>query len=274
MFASAVFELAGAGRPLRFTSHHALAWVLDQIRQRAPDVAAALHGSTRTKPFTVWAGTYDELGGVFTPAAPEACALLRVTSLSEPVSRLLRQIVDDRPSCATLGSARLEIVSCATSAAAHPLAGASTPAALASSIDATVRFGSRVTVHFLTPTAFGGEVVNTLFPLPALVFRSILGKWNAHAGLPIDSALAEDLLQRVQVEAHHLATRPPVRLRDTVEKGFIGWCEYSAGRDAAAAVVRAMHLLARAAFYTGVGARTTMGMGQVVCEGNAEGLRG
>lgn len=263
-FSSAVLELGPS--PGVFASHHALAWILGEVRRRAPALSAALHEPNRAKPLTVWAGAYEDLGGAFTPRVPAARALVRVTALSEPVTTVLRRIAADRPDRATLGSGSFPIVSWALSAAAHPLAGESAPGAIAALLASGSGLPDRVTLHFLTPTAFDGEVAKTLFPLPTLVFRSILRKWNAHAGMPIDAALGEELLRRLQVEAHHLATGPLIRLRRSTEKGFVGWCEYSLGRGAPSEVVRSMHLLARAAFYTGIGARTTMGMGQAIAE--------
>jgi CRISPR-associated endoribonuclease Cas6 len=266
-FTSAVLELGPSGGC--FTNHHALAWVLDQVRRRAPAVSEGLHRSSRAKPFTVWAGSYDELGGAFLPTVSGAELLLRVTALSEPVSGVLRRIVMNSPGRAALGSASFPVIACATSSSAHPLAGESTPEAILGSVTAERFLPDRVTLHFLSPTAFTGSVGNTLFPLPDLVFRSILRKWNAYAAVPIGDTIAEDLLARLQVESHHLATRPPVRLAGGSEKGFVGWCEYSVGHSASADVRTAMHVLARAAFYTGVGARTTMGMGQAVTESRA-----
>ncbi len=264
LLASLVLELRPGGKP--FTSHHALAWLLDEVRRRAPAVADALHQPKRAKPVTVWAGTYDELGGAFAPSVAGAGALVRVTALTGPTVQVLRSLAADPPTCARLGAASLPVLFSTTSSASHPLAGESTDEAVLASLPRNRRLSHRVTLHFLTPTAFSGPVVNSLFPTPALVFRSILGKWNAHASIQVGDAVAAELLERLQVEAHHLATRPPVRLHGAAEKGFVGWCEYSVGRHASDELKRAMHLLARAAFYTGVGARTAMGMGQTIAE--------
>jgi len=45
--------------------------------------------------------------------------------------------------------------------------------------------------------------------------------------------------------------------------GFVGHCTLGMPRRPVADVLRGMHLLCETAFFTGVGYKTTMGMGQV-----------
>jgi CRISPR-associated endoribonuclease Cas6 len=46
------------------------------------------------------------------------------------------------------------------------------------------------------------------------------------------------------------------------EPGFTGWCAFSARKKAGPEVLRWAGALARFAYFSGVGAKTTMGMGQ------------
>lgn len=263
MLTSFVLEL---GRPrVLFTSHHALSWMLSLVRERDPELSAALHQPNSSRPFTVWAGSYSELGGAIEPAHPQAEWLIRVTSLSAPLSRMLDDLSACPPRSAAVGKGFVPVLAATTDARCHPLASRTTAAAVVDD----ARQGPpdrRVSLHFLTPTAFGRKP-KQLFPLPDRVFGSVLHAWNEHVrshAVPLDTSA--QLERGLQVEAHHLATREPVALAGFAEKGFVGWCEYSVPREAPTEVVRALHLLAKAAFFTGVGGRTSMGMGQTIPE--------
>ena len=127
--------------------------------------------------------------------------------------------------------------------------------------------GRSVVLTFHTPTAFSSNVRNVakLFPEPDLVFRSLAMRWNAYAGS--DRAIApvrlDALCWALRVTRYSLVTRT-VRLAPRVTtKGFVGSCAYSLGSRAPADCRQALRLLAEFAFFTGVGLRSTMGMGQV-----------
>ena len=268
---SAIFELGPL--PVGFTNHHAQSWVLRVVGRCAPQVSADAHEKDAPRPFTVWAGTYEELGGAYSPVHPRATALLRVTSVSEPMSVVLRELAAAPPRETAFGSQFVPVLSATTNSVMHPLA-ACTPAAALAAEAQTGPLDRRVTLHFLTPTAFGSRP-KQLFPLADRVFGYILHLWNAYVSENerIPAAVAAHLQRALQVESHFLATREPVRLAGFREKGFVGWCEYSVARDAPPSVARALQLLARASFFTGVGGRTAMGMGQVVWEPVARGAK-
>ena len=123
----------------------------------------------------------------------------------------------------------------------------------------------RVRLLFLSPTAFAGRDASTLFPLPALVFGSLVRRWNQHAPEPFAPSVRDSLLGTIREEAHELHTFP-IEFGTHRLKGFVGVCEYSAHQGAPAEVSRVVQTLADFAFYSGVGLTTTMGMGQVICE--------
>ena len=58
----------------------------------------------------------------------------------------------------------------------------------------------------------------------------------------------------------------PLDLGKARVKGFVGTCTYSLGPKATAEARLAFQCLAEFAFHAGVGEKTTMGMGQVICE--------
>lgn len=260
---SAIFDLADSGG--RFTSHNALAWFLHEVHTRDAALAASLHEANDTRPFTVWAGTYDELGGAVPPAADGAEALVRVTSVLPAVTDVVRDLVKRPPQTIRLGARERGVLAATADHRRHALARTATAAQLVAEA-ADAADDRRVTIHFLTPTAFGGRP-KQLFPLADRVFGSVLAVWNEavprHAVPP---EIAAPLQRSLQVEAHYLATRLQRRSKSAEEKGFVGWCEYGVAPATSPAVRAALQLLARAATFTGIGGRTTMGMGQALFE--------
>lgn len=126
---------------------------------------------------------------------------------------------------------------------------------------------SRWTFVLASPTAFRSQGQTQPFPLPGLFFGSLVKRWNAFA--PV--ALPEDGIKRyaeemVVISRFSLRSAPGWDRgqgeRRGLRIGSIGKIAYSAlNRDRYWLSV--LGLLAAFALYSGVGAQTTMGMGQV-----------
>lgn len=106
-----------------------------------------------------------------------------------------------------------------------------------------------------------------MFPIARLVFASLARSWNAHSGRPLPPAVEQELLAAVHEQAHAVATvTSPVVLGRYFVNGFVGNCKYGLGGRSSQEARRALNLLARYAFFSGVGLKRTMGMGQVIGE--------
>jgi CRISPR-associated endoribonuclease Cas6 len=102
--------------------------------------------------------------------------------------------------------------------------------------------------------------INQPLPLPSLVFGSLIDRWNILAPLPLPAevrAAADELL------VNNFALRSvPARTKDgALQIGAVGHCTYSAAHPGSAWLA-GIDLLARFAFYSGVGAGTARGFGQ------------
>ncbi len=132
----------------------------------------------------------------------------------------------------------------------------------------------RITLHFASPTAFSlGDHKFALYPEPMLVWDSLLRSWNLYApeGVQIEKmAVREFVKEQVIISDYHLQTTT-FHFPKHVQKGFVGSCTYLVkSRETPAEYVAA---LAALALYSGVGYKTTMGMGQARAElqyGNGE----
>jgi len=121
-----------------------------------------------------------------------------------------------------------------------------------------------LTMHFASPTAFSwGDRRFVLFPIPFLLWESLLHAWNRYAPecFRVErQGLREFLLNNVRMTKCSLRTKT-LYFPNYTQKGFVGSCSYliKAPDDDAALLTT----LAAFAYYAGVGYKTTMGMGQV-----------
>jgi hypothetical protein len=113
-----------------------------------------------------------------------------------------------------------------------------------------------------------------LLPLPNYLFPWLARRWQEVAPADLAEIVRDEQIARyideegITIEDHALQTHR-VRFRHHPQRGFLGTCAYRlCGPDQAAvtpgalAVRRQLVLLLWFAFYTGVGYKTTMGMGQ------------
>lgn len=277
-------DAALAAEPGRAAQGLLLRWV----QEHDPALAAALHESSGTRPYTASALSSGEHPGRLSAVHAGQRCWLRFTTLTEPLSRLALEVAAGLPgSSLELGGAAFTVQSVASEASAHPWAGRSSCSELAQAHFLSVANPpQRVTLEFASPTAFhhtlspsplsrspsvqrsgegsGGEEVRQVtvpLPLPELVFGSLLTRWNAFAPLTLPEEVRRYAQECLAVSRYRLQTRM-LQFGMAKSVGFVGECQYTA-------LVwdpywlRAISLLAAYAFYSGVGIRTTVGMGQV-----------
>lgn len=128
-----------------------------------------------------------------------------------------------------------------------------------------------ISLCFASPTAFNmnGDYF-ALFPEPLLVWDSLIRVRNNYApeDLKVEKVALQDFIRHnvVMTACDSLSTHTLHYPRYT-QKGFTGLCHYEIHGDDALA--RQLTMLARFARYSGVGYKTTMGMGQVRVEEGA-----
>ena len=118
-----------------------------------------------------------------------------------------------------------------------------------------------IRLHFCTPTAFRQGDLDLPLPLPRLVFRGLLTRWNAFAPIPLP--LNGETIERSVALSHaRIETRTFFDGRSHIP-GFVGPVEFRILRSAPAESIPALHALAEFAFFAGIGRKTTHGMGLV-----------
>lgn len=114
-------------------------------------------------------------------------------------------------------------------------------------------------IEFVTPTAFRRFKEQVLLPEPSLVFKSLARKWNAHGdpGFPIDEKVTE---APISIQQYRLETRM-LEFGSFRQLGFTGDVVFNLRRLSSNERCL-INMLANYSFFAGVGAKTTMGMGQ------------
>jgi len=232
---------------------------LDFLRERDPEVARALHGPGE-KPFTLSLvqGGRRRRSGVLAFDREEAC-WLRVTCLAPGLSPLLLAWLQEDPGNVRFGPVTFTRLETVFDPSGHPQAGWTDLASLWERWREEKRPPGRIALRFDSPTAFRSGNTLIPFPLPGLVFSRLAARWNRWSGRPLDRELMERLCGSVRVAGHRLRTER-LRFDRYWMTGFTGWCAFDAGRDLE--LRRLAHLLADYVFYSGVGYKTPMGMGQ------------
>jgi CRISPR-associated endoribonuclease Cas6 len=285
---SLVLELA-ALMPTYIDNHMGRAvqqFGLDLLAQVDADLAQRIHDLDDLKPFTV-SGLMDHQGITYGSIQAGDRRWIRLTGLSAQVSAVLlhyHQISSERLKSAervTIELDRLPWKLERVHVADHLWAGTNSYQSL---IDWHTRAqpADELRLTFFTPTTFRSQTVNFPIPSPTLVMGSLLSRWIAFTSHqlrdlpqePLDAFIAHHLL----IQQYQLQTDLVRGKQGSKEIGFYGQVTYAITRksDYLAKnqpemeallqrehrwLARTVALLAEFAFYSGVGRKTTTGMG-------------
>lgn len=237
---------------------------LELVRQQDPGLAERLHREEGVKPFTV-----SSLLGM-PPPRSSRCALqpgrryfLRLTTFETSLSQLLlEKVLPSLPEKVFLEGAVLQLKEVFLSSQDHFLTGMTSHQKLAEDyLTGREPPSPRVMLEFSSPTTFRTQGKNLPLPLPGLVFGSLMERWNAFALVALHPDLRRYAEECLALASYDLNTRL-VEVGGGRQVGFLGRASYIAlNKDTY--WLKQVNLLADFAFYAGVGAKTTMGLGQV-----------
>lgn len=211
-----------------------------------PDLSAELHNRA-DKPFSL-SPVRAEDGSTALTFNEGAQACFQVGALSAPLISALAAIT---PREVRLGNthARLEAI--------EPLL--PRPASYESLFDYRA-LPKNISLRFLTPTSFRRLGEQILLPEPGLVFGSLLSRFNAHSPFPFP-AESRAAFERLRVSRYDLRTSAVEYGRYKII-GFTGRITFTFPTDFPPQMAYLSAALARFARFSGVGYKTTMGLGQ------------
>jgi CRISPR-associated endoribonuclease Cas6 len=240
----------------------------DLVRVADPDLADRLHESGGRQPFTLSplrdlpAGPVE--GGYRLRAGNRAA--LRLTLLDPDLFlAFLDRLLAAGPGLRLrIGDVTFAVESALGTPGSHPWASYTT----AGELRRAAGREPRIRMSFASPTAInlGGlgaaKQRMVLIPIPQYVFAALRGAWNRLTGDEIPIEFEEWVADCVFVrEVRNWQTAVYQLKRGTYPGGY-GDVVFEA-LDPAPTLVRMLNILADFAFYSGVGSKTTMGMGQV-----------
>jgi len=245
----------------RTHGYQAYALFLQLIGQAAPEFARHLHDLPTTKPFTLspLSGRFERQEGLVLLRHGQPYQM-RLTLLGDDIFARTLDALARSPSD---GSLRLESAALRLSRVvtvrgkAEGVACSSFRALLAGAEPQR-----RLAIRFLSPTVFrsaGKRNVN--LPLPGLVFGSLLSRWNEFSSVAMPERLREVAANDVLIARYDIETRV-MDFGSYKEIGFVGEAEYECPPEVDDETCQLLSALADFALYSGVGAKTTMGMGQ------------
>jgi CRISPR-associated endoribonuclease Cas6 len=270
MLYSVILELtAGNSVILPATIGHKIhAAFFELLRQIDPTLNRQLHESGEVKPFTLSPLLGIKLQGNAIRLKKGQTYQLRLTLLDGGSlwQQLSKHLLENRPCGLLVGEAELMIDRVVLTSATDGTNWAETTnwQALAS-----LPACPNITLRFASPTAFSlGKRQFGLFPEPSLVWGSLASRWNRFApeALQIDKVALGTFIQENVMPSDCDITTHTLHFSSTSQKGFVGTCSYAISNIG----YYANHLATLAAFarYSGVGSKTTMGMGQVQMKNN------
>ncbi len=256
---------------------------LDLIRAVDPALAKALHASNQRKPFTVspLQGLDQAREGQVKIKAGQEVSLRFTLLGSDLFATFTRFLLSPRSLVGRgaggegpnlrLGELEFTISEVLTTPGSHPWAGYTSLGELCRRWQngPLAESAWQISLELASPTVFSrgsreglGKQMDP-FPSPGMLFGSLAAAWNEHLPLPLDKqAIRTYAEETVVVGLYRLESRM-FRYWGQPQIGATGVITYLLQDRQNQELGRALNLLADFVFYSGVGYKTTMGMGQV-----------
>jgi CRISPR-associated endoribonuclease Cas6 len=246
----------------------AQAWLLESVRRVDSTLADLLHREHAQRPYTISAPRRMP-----TSSSSDSGQWMRITSISVDLSAVLLESILPGLKAGEiirLAGVNAELVGAMTEN--HPWAGQAdfeTLAHAAFDPEAAPPLGH--SLEFVTPTVFHRAGMAIPLPIPTLVFGSLIRAWNIFSPVALPIQMHDFVEKYVGVARHKITTQFVQFGTSERHIGYVGTVRYiimplektALSADEYRQRVQVIDMLARFAFYAGVGARTAVGMGQV-----------
>jgi CRISPR-associated endoribonuclease Cas6 len=247
------------------------------VHQRNSNLVTTLHdGDHDFRPYTV---SDVHRASRRRPVIEEGESVwFRITALDGTIARLLTTLAQDcSGTVIELDKARWQVEAILTDG--HPWAAETTWQALGAH-HMQHKPARDIRFRFVLPVGFRTKGQTMPLPIPTLVFDSLARRWNTFSGAPLPTLLDAFIDQNISITSYRGETHQITLKEGHPEIGFTGEVTYHiTGRnpslekvdpelsrllqDNFTGLAQAVNLLADFAFYSGIGIKTTVGMGMV-----------
>lgn len=237
-------------------AHQVHAALLAAVNRVNPEQARALHSDAQVKPFaisTLWPRI--RIRGTTLEVPKDAECRVRLTTLDRATFEAFSSAL--MPLTASRGS----LVINGTDYVLHEAALTAPYGGAASWEDLCRHEMRQVTLKFISPTSFRRAGLNVPLPDPRLVLGSLWQKWQAYSGIGFGEDVFEEVQSLTALAAADIHTRVWKYPRYLMT-GFVGTATYQITGNPSSGAIRLFNGLLHLAPFSGVGYKTTMGMGQ------------
>jgi len=237
-------------------AHMLHAVVLDMVRRMSPEAAEELHRESQVKPFslsTLWPRKGAKGDSLLIPPYTE-CRFRLCTANRQTFETFGRPLF-----AAIAQGASLQIGPYAFRILSGDIEDSAKGAATYQELLGQER--NEALLRFVSPTTFRRRGIAVPIPEPELVYGSLWQRWKAFSQIDIPEEIYDQMCSSLAVSALDVHTRAWKYPR-YVLVGFVGLVKFELVRPVNSDVRRLFSALSRLAGFTGVGYRTTMGMGQ------------
>lgn len=235
------------------------------IRSVDNDVGSAIHDADGPTPLTcsgLWP-VHTDRDGVHVRAGQEVH--LRITGLTPAVESVLEKLLctETRPTHWPMQEHPFALINAVCDSAVDGWSGQVSYEALAAQqLLQPGQPNRRTTFSFHSPVSFKSNNMYVPIPMPDLLFGSLVERWNAFSPVTLSPEMRRFGAEMVALSNYQLRSQPVIQKSGAPIVGSVGKATYIAlGGDRYWHAV--MQMLADFAFYSGVGIKTTTGMGQL-----------
>jgi len=236
---------------------------LDWIAGFDAPLAQAIHDGEGLRPITCSSllGITPTADGL--PVRGGAQYSVRLTSLDPALSHQMEaHLISDPPATWKLHGHPFTVSAVVCDPARNTWSGSTSYENLASRyLIAGEKPSKSMTIEFASPTTFKSKEMNVPAPLPGLVFGSLLDRWNAMSAVTLPDDLRTFAEDAVALSQYQLRTEVVQHKQGSLLIGAVGRVTYRALVDDVYWLA-CLNILADFAFYSGVGAKTSTGLGQ------------
>ncbi len=247
-----------------YTGHFIYALFLDIVNKANPNLAKKLYEPNEVKPFTV-----SPLIGRFKShndsvmLSKEDDFYIRITIMDSSLfSPVISVLLDSSFRNVVIGGHQFDVLKIIVTPQDHRYASFETLDTLWNHASSESRI---ISLDFLTPTTFKSGDSNSFLPLPEKVFKSIEKKFLifAHGFMKKDVKDEDMFAKGIRIVRFDNLSTNVIELKQGKQIGFTGRVYYQIkAKDRP--IIKYINALAGFAKYSGVGAKTTLGLGQVI----------
>lgn len=232
-----------------------------------PELVAHLHDENHPRPYTL-SNLQGELALQGERMRIEAGAKLwfRLTAMEEFFLQCVLASIEKHKTGPQPDDRRLVPGPVYHSVDQHPWADLSSFAQLAQAVaceGSTQPLRQHVTLRFHSPTCFIENKQALPLPVPRYVFGYLTNKWQLASPFALPVEEVQHFVESIHLSHAKIETEQ-VDLQKYQRTGFTGEARFALHPALPENYRQALHLLAKFAFFSGVGSHTTMGMGQTV----------